>query len=148
MYPSELLLSESRSIKNALRKKATRYGSLDKPYVICVNSTQGVKVSDRDAMYAVLGSLQYPYPLSNVHDGFFGNRNNYQHTRVSAVFISNMVLGSHCNPDYWFFKHPDAQREVDFELFDLSYYQLESNQVCKHEGLSIGEILSIPKEWR
>ncbi|MDR0972404.1 MAG: hypothetical protein LBM61_00275 [Prevotellaceae bacterium] len=146
IYPCEQVYSEENNIKTALKKKATKYGNLDKPYIVCINSIQGVKVSDFDAMGAVLGSLQYLYPATNAHDGFFGNRNKYQHTRVSAVLITNMVLGSHCNPNYWFFKHPAAHREVDFDLFDLGYYQVESNRICKHEGLSVGDILSVSTE--
>jgi hypothetical protein len=157
IYPATTFWGGSEdSIKSSLEKKATRYGNLDKPYIICINSTNDIMTNEYDAMDAVWGSLQISFStnpnnrdekLTRGNNGFFLGNKGVQHTGVNGVLITRMNLSSIQNPEYWLHKHPFAKYNLDFNIMELDYYSVSSNQIIKVERKSVGEILSLPKEW-
>lgn len=70
----------SESITNALETKATRYGKLSAPYIICLNK-QAVSFDAHEMQEALYGSYAGP--------GFFGTEQNPKSTRVSGVYMTN-----------------------------------------------------------
>jgi hypothetical protein len=65
-----------------LRKKGGRYGSLDAPFVIALNTWE-VMCGTKDIQAALFGDRDM--------QGFWGSANNPKHTRVSAVlFTTNL----------------------------------------------------------
>lgn len=88
------LMETSLSIKEALNNKARRYGKMDKPFVIAVNTLLfGLDHQYLDALYGEEGMV---YPMGSIEDGkparttegAWRNRNNSpRHTNISAVLF-------------------------------------------------------------
>jgi hypothetical protein len=72
--------NDSDAIKEALETKATRYGQLMKPYIICLNK-QTVSFDLQEIQEALYGDRN--------NAGFYGNEQNKKFTRVSGVYITN-----------------------------------------------------------
>ncbi len=84
------------AIRDAIARKATRYGEMDKPYIIAVNMLS--PFLDRDKiMDALFGSEQYvfrtdmpndhPPEMKRARDGVWFGPSGPRNTRVSAVLI-------------------------------------------------------------
>ena len=89
--------NDSDSLISGLGKKSSRYGHLNAPYLICINK-QTVAFDIIELQEALYGSLAITYSTDPnnpnerhewMGNGFFGNKNNPQHTRVSAVYLTN-----------------------------------------------------------
>jgi len=148
--------SSDNSIKSSIKKKATRYGLLDKPYLICINSTSDKFTDDTVVKSALFGSLQLVF-LSNstkreqrwerALDGVFKNSIGPQLTRVSSVLITNVHTGNLHIAKHWLVKHPFAKNNIDINCFELSKIVVENNQIKEVDGKTIQEILEIPDDW-
>lgn len=144
------------SIKTAIEKKATRYGKLDKPYLICINATSEKGTDDYDIMNALFGSLQVTFSTNpdnrderttRAHDGIFRNTKGPKFTRVSGILITNVSSTTLHVAKHWLVKHPFAANELIFDVFKLSKTVVEKKQITMIEGKSIKEILEIPDNW-
>lgn len=72
-------VSLSSTLLRALKKKGGRYGELDMPYVIAVNSCDAM-CTDHHCKEALFGS--------STHSGFWGTASNPLYRRVSAVLLT------------------------------------------------------------
>lgn len=157
IYPNISFIGGSaESIKSSFEKKALRYGDIDKPYIICINSSSDKWTSDYDAFNALFGSLQVTWSsdpnnqderLERAKDGIFLGKDGPQYTRVSGALITRFNIGSLYETEYWFAKHPFAKRELDFHNFDLSYISIVKNKIEIVSKKIIGDILDISKNW-
>ena len=144
------------SIKTSIEKKATRYGELDKPYLICINSTSEKGDGGYDMMNALFGSLQVTFStnlekrderLTRAKDGVFLNSQGAKFTRVSAIFITNVNSANLHVANHWLVRHPFASRELTFDPFDLTKVVVENHQIKTIDGKSIKEVMEIPDNW-
>ncbi len=80
----------SYPLRNALKRKAGKYGELSIPYVIAVNSAD-VMLTDRDFEETLFG-LRPGVKIAGMTDelarGFWGTENAANHRRVSAVLFT------------------------------------------------------------
>lgn len=93
---------DEETIKNALQSKASRYGVLDKPFLICLNYPSSF-LRKEDIDLALYGS-----------ESFFGTVNNPKNTRVSAVLITSFTVSGLVNAKHYFYPNPYAKREIEF----------------------------------
>lgn len=142
------------SIKSALVKKATSYGELDKPFLVCINSKSFRGTDNYDVMDALYGSTQISYSTDpNNRDerqergmnGFFKDSSGPKYTKVSAVMINRLILGHVKEGKYWFIQHPFAKRELDINKFDINRTFVENNQIVTKEGKAIRELLDLDR---
>jgi nucleoid DNA-binding protein len=155
IYPSRGFIGGAgASIKSALSKKATRYGELDKPFLICINSKSIRGTDNYDVMNALLGnvnisSLTNPSNGSELIEGemngFFRDSIGPKYTKVSAVMINRFILGHIKDGKYWFVKHPFAQYELDFEKFEINKIYIEKKKIIFKPGKTIREILELDR---
>lgn len=138
------------SIYSALKSKAGRYGHLDKPYLICVNSANNFGANEHSVKSALFGSLTVTFSnnpknkderLEHANDGFFFGPRGPQFTRVSAVLITDADMGNLTTTKHWLVKHPFAKSPLDFSVFDLSYIHVEGNKIETTVKKGIQEIL-------
>lgn len=158
VYPSYTFWGGNENdIKTSLDKKANRYGALDKPYLIAINSLGPIMTNENDSNNAIWGSLQISYSTdpnnrdfkyTRAQDGFFLDNSGVRHTGVSGVFITRLNLGNIQNPEYWLYKHPFAKYDINFDMMDLSYFYVSSNEIHKVEKKQIKDIVKLPEEWR
>lgn len=157
VYPIQTFMaSVEDSIRNAVEKKATRYGELDKPYLICINSTSEKRLDYENIMNAFFGSLQVTYSTkpknNNLHysracDGVFLNSYGKMFTRVSAVLITHVYPSTLHVANHWLVKHPFAAKELLFDPFQLQKVEVIDNNIETTKGQSIKKILEIPDDW-
>ena len=132
--PFQLIDSKSYILR-ALNKKATRYGNLDKPFVLCIQagSEWGIHISELyDIFYGdgVFNSdTEKSYRRNN---GFFGYDDKPKMTRVSGVIIVQMHYSKidNCHIDY--FANPYAKYPVQFsklmDFHDRGSYNTQINR--------------------
>jgi len=128
------------SIKRALKKKATKYGNLDAPYIICINNLTYKLPTLEDAFRAIWGS-QYLIKNSSEDDGFFSVK-KARNTRVSAVIITCINENFVMNAQHWLFLNPFAKHPFPVEALQLSYFQIHSCKSKEITGKSIGDIMN------
>ncbi|MCL5247576.1 hypothetical protein M4I21_17270 [Cellulophaga sp. 20_2_10] len=155
MFPSEGFIGGADdSIKSALQKKATRYGELDKPFLICINSKSHRGTDNYDVMDSLFGSTSVSYStdpnnkderIERSMNGFFKDNSGPKYTKVSAVMINRLVLGHVKEGKYWFVKHPFAQNDLNFDKFEIDKTFVEKNKIIYKEGKSIREILDLDR---
>lgn len=142
------------SIKSALSKKATLYGELDKPFLICINAKSFRGTDNYDVMDALYGSILISYSTDpNNRDerrergmnGFFKDSSGPKYTKVSAVMINRLILGHVKEGTYWFVQHPFAQKELDINKFDINRTFVNNNKIITKEGKTIRELLDLDR---
>ena len=137
-YPEEDL------IRTAVHKKASRYGELDKPYLICINIFSRLGVTDTGVENALLGSLIDSLPNNpenllfqreRAENGVFYSESGLTKTRVSGIFVTSVFPSNVGVARHWLAKHPCGKMELDFtalklsrQEFDGSYWQLLPGQ--------------------
>ena len=152
MYSSEpQWMAKDVSIKNAIKNKASRYGVLDKPYIVCVNATGTIGIDDHEIQNALFGSLSIEYnvgaPIPDERwvrqkDGIFRGSNGAQHTRLSGVFVTNANPGTYRTADHRLILHPAAALPIAADLIGLSYQQAINSKLEKITGKSLADILN------
>ncbi|HLP95010.1 MAG TPA: hypothetical protein VK168_13295 [Saprospiraceae bacterium] len=143
------------SIKTAIKKKASRYGHIDKPYLICINST-GFLTDDYSILSALFGSLKRSISTNseNLNEKWFRERNGIfvgpkgpQFTRLSGIFITSLYVSNLHIANYQIYSHPFSKNPLEFQNLGLSFNSLVNKELVKVEGKSIKEILNIPSDW-
>lgn len=157
MYPfSSSWGGADESIKKAIEKKAKKYGTLDKPYLICINSISEKTTDDYAVMNALFGSLQFTFStnpedrdekVSRAFDGLFTNSKEPKFTRVSGIFITNVYTTNLHVAKHWLVKHPFSAKDLSFNIFKLNNIVVKDNQIVTNQGLSIREIFKLPLDW-
>jgi len=155
IYPFEGFIGGADdSIRSALEKKANRYGVLEKPFLICINSTSFRGTDNYDVMDSLFGSSSISYStnpnnrderLDRAMNGFFRNNSGPKYTKVSAIMINRLILGHIKEGKYWFVKHPFAQNDLDFDKFEFDKILVENNKIMTKQGKTVNEILKLDR---
>lgn len=146
-------------IRNAINKKAGRYGELELPYIVAVNVLE--YIDEIDIMEALFGKEQFTISFSQGHplkpvdtqmsrilDGVWTSHEGPRNTRVSAVLLATQLSpwrlssGKVC-----LYHNPWAQKSYSSVLTRLPQAVLEDNHMKKVDGESIGSILGLPNSW-
>lgn len=157
LYPSEAFWGgEEDSIKSSFTKKAKKYGKLDKPYLICINAIGKKFVGDYDVMNAIWGTTALPWStnpddgdekLTRIKDGIFLSDSGPIFKNVSGILITHVMEFNIPNSNYWLFKHPFANKELDIKKLYLGYQYIEDRRINIIPGKTIGQILKIAPTW-
>lgn len=144
------------SIKTGIEKKATRYGKLDKPYLICINATSDKGLDQEDMLNALFGTLQITFSTdpnnkeerwTRALDGVFLNASGPKFTRVSGVFITNVHASNLHLANHWLVKHPFGSIDFPMNSFNFQKVEVINNRIEIAPGTTIKEILDIPDNW-
>lgn len=120
--------SDSDLIINSFKGKALRYGSLDKPFLICIN-LDNIKFSlNHDVTWAFTG------------DGCF-SLNTPKFTRTSGVFLTKFNPSDLYTSEHRLILHPLAQNNLDTESILLTYEIPKERDTTLIEKLNIEKIL-------
>ncbi|MEI7585231.1 hypothetical protein [Runella sp.] len=139
------------AIKYAIKEKANRYGILDRPYVICINSLS-IKQTYTEVVYnALFGSFRnQEFEKRNEKnqyfqtslDGVFCKNSNQSYNAVTGVFITSIYPSYSNVTEHWLVKHPFTINEMNFNYLDLSYIWIDDNKITEIKKKSIGELLT------
>ncbi len=125
---------EQEAIQKALVKKASRYGKIEIPYIVCINTFTVTFFNKEDLIDTIWGSTcQYEdeNEIFRLDDGFFGSKKNKKHTRVSGVMINNVIDANLQSANYLLCKNSYSIYDFDFSIMGLDYYSLIENKVVK-----------------
>jgi hypothetical protein len=157
MYPLTSFWGGSEeSIKKSFKKKAKRYGILDKPYIICINAIGIRGNGEFDINNALWGSLAFTWSTNPVNrnerlerkrDGIFLSEKGPSYQNVSGDLITKFMEFNIADTEYYFAKHPYSNVESNFNAFDLTYYYNDNGQIVSNPGRSFSEILGVKKNW-
>ncbi|HWA89807.1 MAG TPA: hypothetical protein VG889_07220 [Rhizomicrobium sp.] len=143
-----------RAILPALRKKATRYGTLDKPYVIAVNDLSSF-FHEHHAFESLFGRETFVSVPNGKGwtewdgTGLFGKANKPQNTRVSAALIvPGVTPWDFARRVPVFISNPWAKKVVEQLLGPCSgHFVRDGKFVRSPTSPSLGEIFSLKQGW-
>ena len=147
---------EEKSIKTSFEKKAKRYGKLDKPYIVCINSIGEKFFGDVDVMDAVWGTEALSWTedpnnneekLVRLRNGIVMGERGPIFKNVSGILINRVMEFNLAVSPHWLIKHPFADMNLNFDLFEMTYQYLDKNNIVTVDGKSISEILNIKSNW-
>jgi hypothetical protein len=157
MRPIETFIGGAEeSIRESILTKAKRYGKLDKPYLICINTLSIKSSSYYDIDAAIWGSIALSFSTDpNNRDekwirsanGIFYNNGSKRITNVSGIMINRIFPHNVASSSYWIFEHPFTNNKLDFKSLELPYCYVENGYVYNNEGNNLGEIFKLNKDW-
>lgn len=135
IYPAESYISPTESIKNAIEKKENRYGALDKPLILCINTGDGF-VDDKTVQDILFGPLKATWTQNEkdishkdmrLWEGVFGSPTQPKCVKSSGILITAVNLGTITDPFFRFTQHPFARNKLNFDVFDLGHNFIGNN---------------------
>ena len=126
---------EGPLLAGSLKKKAKRYGTLDRKLMLAIN-TNDVFTSGQDEHEALLGTRGGIWhtisAARNLHGVLFfrGLLPSNMHSVVSHLYVN-----------------PNTQADIPEELLKLNSMWWRDGRWHLREGMSLGEILGLPEDW-
>jgi hypothetical protein len=149
--PAGIIYSE-KPLRGAMdRKKGSNYGSLDTPYVICINSSD-FYLDDLSVMQTLFGSRASGNGFSLAEkesDGFFYRKGQPLNKSVSAVLIAHNLVPWNLHvaqSTLWhnpFASSPLPTKSVDVHQINFSSSNTLLYERVTTEGKLLGEILQV-----
>lgn len=157
IYPVEIFWGGGEdALRNSIEKKAKKYGKLDKPFIICLNSLD-IRMSGKiDVDNAIWGSpiLSYSTPFGNREDkwkrqsdGVFFNQKGVRFKNLTGIFVSKICPHNIPIANYWLYEHPFSENKMDFNKIGLKFNYIHEGHIVDNTGDDIGDILHISKDW-
>lgn len=153
-------------IREALKKKGSRYGTFSAPYVIVVvDCKDELTGGDRNAealIDAAFGTVvtevttyesgEHEIEDKRRNDGYFGRPDKPQHQHVSAAVLMPKPHLWDLRKDRWqpqLLKNPWAAHTLPYRFLPLPGYQYlsEKDEFTKVEGKQLADILGLPAVW-
>ena len=157
MYPMESFWGGGEeSLKDSISMKARRYGKLDKPFIVCVNSLDIQTSGTHDIENAIWGSLAISWFTDpnnkdekwiRKRDGVFLGEKEPNLKNLSGVLVTKVFTHNIPNANYWLFKHPFSENELEFKSLGLKYNFVENGKINSVLGNDLSDILQIEKDW-
>ena len=130
-------LDEGPILTKNLKSKVKRYGTLDRPLILAIN-TNNTFTSGQEEHEALLGT----------RGGIWSMDSEARRQRLHGVlffrglFPSNMhSVVSH------FYLNPNTQADIPEELLKLDSMWYRNGKWQSKKGMSLGEILELPEDW-
>lgn len=142
------------SLYNSLVNKAGKYGDLNHPYIIAVNSLSDFGTEKYEIMNALFGDERYyfntngePIHKDRKRNGFFYNSEEAQYTRVSGVIVTTVVSTNISNAPFYLYHNPWAGQPISQDCFDFTQYMPINGNMKEIKGQKIKDILKLPDNW-
>ena len=142
-------------LRAAVTKKANRYGNLDKPLVVAVN-TDSFQLDKMDEVQALYGQEEWVEVLNHPErsgpqrkqNGAWRGPHGPQNRRASAVwFFNDLTPYTLANRRSTIYVNPWANRPVPSSLERFPTARLENDQLTRAGGLTPREMYSLPEGW-
>ncbi len=139
--PGEARWGDSRAaLKKSIDYKATKYGELDKPFVIALNATSKWGAGRDVVVKALFGSKE----SGDKSDGVWNATRN---TRLSGVLVTTVLPWSiHCAP-LCLYHNSFAKRSCRENPWKIPQAISQDSGMQWLEGSSSAELFELPKEW-
>jgi len=130
-------LDEGSQLAKSLKSKAKRYGKLDRPLILAIN-TNDVFTSGQDEHEALLGTRHV----------IWCDDSPTRHQRVHGVlFFRGLLPNNMHSVDSRLYVNPNIQADIPEELLTLSNMWQRNGKWQVKQGLSLGAVLELPDGW-
>jgi len=144
-------------IRASLEKKASKYGELDAPYVVAVNTT-GEYHDEEDAVAALIGTpaevvRRYPDGRTEHHssrnaDGVWWGKDGPRNTGLSAVLSTERLSPwSLAQRRARIIYNPWATQPISDIPLNVDALRPSEGRFVKSEGVRIGALLGLHEDW-
>lgn len=151
------LTKTKEAIQKAIGKKDSRYGVLDRPYIIAVNVLSPF-VDQEDILDAHFGSEQVTFPLdmpddqslffSQARDGMWFRPSGPKNTHVSDVLIvKNLTAWTIGHSDVTLYHNSCAQYRNAGAMTTLSQALPENGKIIFKNGVHLRDLLGLEMNW-
>lgn len=149
-------LATHEKIRKALKEKATRYGTMQKPYVIAVNANV-IHLSKIDLMQALFGDETFIIPLHGTSEpirmvrkpnGFWSGPQGPQSTRVSAVMVvEDLKPWTVATSKLYLYVNPYAKLPCSGKILRLPRMEPKDGQMVYRRGITPRNLFGLPPNW-
>lgn len=151
-------LGVTEALREGIKKKSSRYGDLDKPYIIAINAIDVPRIGKFDEECALFGSEKivleetengFEQYNERADDGVFYLKYKPSHTRVSGVWIfRKFTFTDIVKSEYNLYFHPYAKDPLPKSLEIYPHVKVSSaNKIIRNSGVAIQEILAVSDSW-
>ncbi len=142
------------AIREAILKKAGKYGRLDAPYIVAVNCLSPFGTTRRDDLKALFGTDE-PYfqesedepKLDGIVDGAWYHADAPQYRRISAVLLARVYPWNLPIADVTLYHNPWAYHSYHGQLTELPQVKLSKSRLHFIPGKLFGGCFSLPDDW-
>lgn len=143
-------------IRDAIKQKGSRYGELDKPLLVAVNS-DSISVDEIDEMQALFGEEEFIFQtngpgsepiIRRKPNGAWHGPKGAQFKRVSGAWLFhslNCWNPASRAPTLYF--NPWANKPLPNQLTALKHARSEDIKMIWKEGIILGDILGLSANW-
>jgi hypothetical protein len=140
-------------LQSSLKSKSTKYGRLDAPFVIAVNSTSEWGTEVYEIEQALFGYEEVhvidggSHRLVRTGTGFFRPDGRSVNERVSAVLVGSVWPSSLDNVSLTLYHNPWAEKPLSRESLPFPQKLLVDNRFERIPGQKLNQILGLPTGW-
>jgi hypothetical protein len=142
------------AVKNAINGKATRYGLLDRPYLVGINCISEWGLDDDDVLDALFGTPQVslgpgdsePIP-SRRPDGAFVGPDGPWNSRVTAVIVGNLYPWGLEAGRFELYHNPWTSNPFDICDLPVRQSSLQGDRLDWKEGPRLLDVFGLPAAW-
>jgi len=151
-YPSETRLGgHGNTLRSRIADKATKYGKLESPFVVAVNTGSLLATRVDDEMDALFGSerslLRQENAIPTTGSGVWLGAGGPQNTRLSAVIFSRVFPWNLPVAPICIYHNPFATRPCVTLPWRLEQAVPVDGRMQWRPGSTIGSILDLPSDW-
>lgn len=157
IYPSISFFGNTDiKLRKAIDEKGSKYGSFDKPFLICVNVVGGDAADDDDVYNALFGTLKFTISKNPANrevrplresDGVFFTPSTMAGTNVSAVLITRIFPSNLHTARHWLVKNPNAKHELDLHLMEITGQEVVECEIIEIPKKTIRELFELSENW-
>ena len=148
--------SSEHRLRKSLEAKGKKYGKLNMPYLITVNTLGQISLDKSELLGALFGTEQEYVPagsdechIRTLDDGFWGTASNPKYTRVSGVLLGMALPWSIPRMELTIFRNPWAKwplAEIDWP-FPVCNRQDDSRLLETGPCFDLASLFGLPRDW-
>jgi len=149
------VINAKNAIKKAIKGKSSRYGIIDKPYILAINCLSMVCGND-DVMDALFGTEQYvfdmdssqsvPPRMKRANDGMWSRKKG---SRLSGILLfKSLTPWTIAHQNVTLYLNPWAEFPYKGDLLRLKNFQMDSSSNYFYlNGIELAEIFILGNSW-
>ena len=147
----------SSTLCRAIRRKASRYGQLDRPYIVAVNLMTVLDIDHHDVADGLFGSevvtINRARPtkaekIERQGGGALLSAGGPVNTRVSGVFVvRDLSPWTVAQRDAAIFENPYASRPLRKGFPQVTHWRRDDNELRRIESPPVRECMGVPEGW-
>jgi hypothetical protein len=142
------------ALRESINEKATRYGQLDRPYLVCANYIGEWGADQEDILNALFGTLQFtdtmnqPNPIpSRKQDGVFIGPRGPWNTRVTGVIMATLFPWNLPSARFELYHNPWATLPLKSYTLPIRQALVVGDRLEWRDGVRFIDLYKLPAGW-